>query len=614
MIVEICDCETDGLLPTMTRMWTLQVGRAGTEEVTIYADQPGFPPLKEGMERLKKADRLVFHNGMGFDIHAVNKVFPGAIQVGQIWDTLVAARLLNPEEKLNSLDDWGQRLECLKGKYTGDFQSFTEELVTYARQDIVVTRKLYELLEPQLRDWGQSVWIENMTAYVIALQEQNGFRLNLEKAQALEADLRGELAQIEAELQEIFPPIWVPKKTKGTALFIPKVGTPTGKGETVKDAPFTRVTYQMFNAASRTQIAQRFIRKYRWKPTKFTDKGAPAIDEEVVSGLPFPEAKAILRYLRVEKQLGQLVDGKNGWLKLVKPDGRVYGRVNPNGAGTGRMSHFKPNMAQVDKKDLRMRECWEARPGWKLVGCDAEGLEARMLGHYLARFDGGSFSDRVVNGDKSKGTDVHTVNLNALKRVLMAGTSWIGLASRDGAKTYLYAMMYGAGDPKLGKTIVDDMREKGIAIPKGINLRRLGQESKKKLAKGMVGIDKLVEAVKKKAKEVGYLIGLDGRQIFVRSEHSAFNFLLQGGGAIVMKMALIIFHFELAPSNGWVYWRDFAYCANVHDEVQTECKPEIAEDLGKTFAQAIAMAGERLNVRCPLAGAFDIGNNWKDTH
>lgn len=618
MIIEIADCETDGLLKDMTRLWTIQIGSADGDDVTVYADQPGYPPLAEGIERLRKADRVVFHNGMGFDFHVMDRFYPGAVPLEKIYDTLVIGRLIDPEERKQALRDWGERLGVAKGDYEGDFKSFTEDLVKYAHQDIVVTRALYRHLAPQVEDWGMSVWLEHMVAYVISLQEQNGFTLNIEKAVALEAELRQELNDIERELQTIFPPIWVQDKQKGTARVVPKVGNPTGKGPTVKGAEYTRVKLQEFNPGSRHQIAERFIAKYGWEPSKFTPTGVPEINEAILDELPYPEAKPLSRYFRVLKQLGQLSDGDNGWLKLVTPEGRVHGRVNPNGAVTGRMSHFAPNMAQVDKKDLRMREVWEARPGWKLVGCDAEGLEARMLGHYLTKWDKGAFSDRVLNGKKEDGTDIHTVNLKSLKSVLKGSTCTLGLVSRDGAKTYLYAMMYGAGAWKLGWTILEDMREKGVQVPAGALKKKvvtkLGRESKKMLAKGMVGIDKLTEAVGERSKETGFVRGLDGRKIYIRSEHSALNTLLQGAGAIVMKLALVIFHFEYAKDRGWTHGVDFGYCVNCHDEVQAEVRPDISEDFGKSMAEAIAEAGNRLKVKCPLAGAYDIGNNWKETH
>lgn len=588
MEVLIADCETDGFLDTMTRVWTLQIGTAEGEDVTVYADQPGFPPLREGLDRLKTADRVVFHNGMKFDIHAINRVFPNTLTPEQIYDSLVVSRLLEPQSKKHSLRDLGQRLGVYKGDFEGDFSRFSNEMVEYAIQDIVVGRAVYRDQQRRIAETGMNydlaIWIECLFAYIISLQEQNGFLLDLPKVYALEAELRQELMDIKRELQEVFPPIVTERYSEKT-------------GKRLKDK------VEVFNPGSSSQIAQRFRDKYGWKPKVFTPTGKPKMDEKVLSKLKFPEAKAMLRYLRVQKQLGQIVDGDNGWLKLVdEKTSRVYGAVNTLGASTGRCSHFKPNMAQVDKKDKRMREVWKAREGWKLVGCDAEGLELRKLAHYIHPLDGGATVERIVSGKKEDGSDIHSVNQKAA-----------GLYLRDSAKTAIYAMIYGGSDPKLGEVVINDALQAGQPAPKG-SKKALGEKLRSDLSKGTKGLDKLIRMVSKKAVKQGFVKGIDGRRIYIKSPHSAFNFLLQGGGAVVMKLAAVIFHFERVPQMGITYGEDFAYCANVHDEVQIECKPELAEPIGQQFADSIREAGERLGVRCPLAGSYDIGDNWRQTH
>lgn len=601
MIVEIADCETNGLLDTMDRIWMIQIGRADSEDVDVYADQPGYPPIREGIERLKRADRYVFHNGCKFDMDAINMIYPGTIVLDKMFDTMIVGSMLEPTDKAISLKDVGRRMGIHKGEHS-DWSRFSEEMVTYGKQDIVVTRARYRELVKMLDGWPPEVIdLEQRVAYIIGLQERNGFLLDVKRAVALEAELRQEVTDIERELQVAFPPRWVAAKKEP---FVPKrdnkaIGY-------VANVALTKITLEVFNPGSRPQIADRFIKKYGWKPRKFTESGAPAIDEDVVAKLKYPEAKILNRYLRVSKLLGQLSDGKNGWLKLVKESGRVHGRVNTCGAQTLRMTHFSPNMAQADKKEKRMRECWTARPHWKLVGCDAEGLEARMLAHYLAKYDGGSFGDKVVNGKKEDGTDVHTSNLNACKPY--------GLASRDGAKTELYALMYGAGDPKLGITVKEDCRNNGVEPPKRSNAA-IGADIRKALAKSMVGIDKLTDKLKRiKKKNKGWIPGIMGHRIRIDYEHTLLNYLLQHAGAIVMKMALVIFHFEACAQNKWVHGIDLGYCANVHDEVQIECREEISDLVGRSFAQCIVEAGRRLGVRCALAGDYAIGNNWKETH
>lgn len=648
MTTLIADVETDGLLKEvpgkakeMTRLWMIQLGDSDTDEVTIYADQPGFPPLKEAIARLKAADKYVFHNGLSFDLHAINRIYPGTIEVDKMIDTLVVGRLLFPQYKTHSLADWGARMECAKGDYTGDFQSFTPEMVVYGRQDIVVTRKLWHRLKPKLDkwDWSKALEIEHKFQYVIGLQEQNGFTLDRPKAIALESELRQELADISVELQRIFPERIVPAHKTAKKSYRPnrkKVTTWLGvkkrldnpwlwdefKGMGAVEIPFTAVALETFNPSSRQQVAQRLIDKYNWQPSKFTDAGTVSVDEEVLSELPYPEAKVMLRYLVVEKMLSQIISkgGDKGWLIAVNDKtSRVHGRVNTIGTATGRCSHFTPNMAQVSKKDIRMRQVWVPRKGWKLVGIDADGLEFVALAHYITRLDGGITRQRLLEGDKKKGTDVHSANRDAILAALRTTCSFpdpqekVLADLRDAAKTLIYALMYGASDPRLGLTMIEILRSLGVnRNPK--SQKALGTLAKAALGKGIPGLDKLIDDVKAAAKKKGYIKGIDGRKIFIRSDHSAFNFLLQSCGAIVMKVALNIFHFEKVPANGWVHGEDFDYCANVHDEAQIEAKPEIAQAIGDAFAQSITEAAEWLGFRCPLSGSAAVGDNWGDTH
>lgn len=130
------------------------------------------------------------------------------------------------------------------------------------------------------------------------------------------------------------------------------------------------------------------------------------------------------------------------------------------------------------------------------------------------------------------------------------------------------------------------------------------------MEKNIVGLGKLVKAVRDKTKN-GFLIGLDGRKVHIRSEHSALNTLLQSAGAMVMKWAMLCWW----ERQGSAAHGDTVFlCANVHDEQQFEALPDFAENVGQAFADAITEAGVRLDVRCPLSGSYDIGPTWADTH
>jgi len=592
----VFDTESDGFVAEATKLHFIQIGTVDGDDVSVYTDAlPGYPSLAEGLARLSKAEKLIGHNAIAHDAPLIDKLYPGTIRRSQIVDTLVMARLQDPEERQQSLGEWGRRLGVAKGDFKGPWDVATQEMADYARQDVVVNRAIYHKVK-EVEAWGEALQLETDVAWAIAAQVRNGFLLDVKKAEALEVEIRGEIAEMTQTLRDVFPPMWVPTE-KGP--FVPK-GNNKAMGYTA-GVPLTKVTLQYFNPGSRTQVAKR-LQRIGWKPKAFGKDGKPTVDETVLAALPYPEAKRLVAFFGLQKMLGQLSDGKSGWLKLVKPNGRVHGSVNPNGACTGRMSHFGPNLAQVSG-DHRMRELWIPRPGWKLVGCDAEGLEARMLAHYLARYDGGAFTKMLLEGKKEDGTDVHSANAKAVQN---AGFR----VDRNAAKTLLYALMYGAGDPKLGMTVVESLRAQGLPVPK-MGLKMMGQMVRAALAKSMVGIDKLTEAIKSRAKQTGYLTGLDGRHVKIRSEHSALNTLLQGGGAIVMKKALNLFMDRPIVHENW---QDMGLCANVHDEIQAEATPELAPVIGAEFAQCITDAGTHFNLRCPLAGAYDVGASWADTH
>lgn len=621
MQVLIADLEGNDLLPGLRNLWCLGVIDAKTKEEVLYADQPGYPTIDEGLKRLQEADRVVFHNGLGYDYLALLKLYGRPLRFDQVWDSLIVSQMLCPERGSHALAAWGETFKFPKGDWK-DFSAWHPEMGKYCLQDCRITLRIYRVLQSKLRKWldkgfdlRPAIEVEHKVGLVIRLQEQHGFRLDVKKAQELEVELRAELMELEDELQKVFLPMFKPNKGKwdyqtctwrSVEVTTPKVGNKT-RGVT-KGAPYCKVDIQPFNPGSRTQCVVR-LTKLGWQPDKFTPAGQPSVDEAVLKDLHYPESKPLSRYFDLTKQLGQLADGDNAWLKLVNAKGYVHGRVNTVGARTNRMTHFAPNMAQVSKKDKRMREVWLPDVGHVLVGCDASGLELRMLGHDLAHFDGGTYAQAVVYGKSSEGTDAHTRAMKAT-----------GLFSRDNTKTLTYAFLYGSGNPNLGSIVISDLMEAGKAIPK-VQPAALGKRVRDRMEEGIDGLKTLVAICKRRTKEVGYLKGLDGRPIMSTSQHSALNTRLQSSGAIVMKYALAIFHFELLVKEGWVEDHYFindesviAYCANVHDEAQMSCEPSKAERIGQLFADSIRIAGERLGLRCELAGEFAIGANWKETH
>ena len=634
----VFDLETDGLLRELTRIWVMSVGNVRTGEVITYTDHdPAHPSLATGLQRLlwhvarnKDTMRrcLIAHNGIGFDAKALLKVARIDIPLWSMFDTLVMGRLRNPERLGgHKLEGYGIELGVLKGAYDGGWDAYSEEMRDYCGQDSKVTIALFNKLKPLIK-WGESLDLEHTIAYLIDLQMENGFTLDMRASLRLAAEYTETRDRLIAELQRAFPPVYVAVESKEPSRDTNYKATPERAAYGVlKGAPWTAIKLEEFNPGSAFHIARRLKARYGWDApltpadSKGNGGGNPNITDAILAKLDFPEAKLLAEFNRVDKQWTQLAAAPKsngsggGWIHHAKDEDRVHGYVNSNGAVTGRMTHSRPNSANIDK-DAAMRALWIAKPGWKLVGCDAEGLELRVLAHYLTPFDKGELTFALLEGDKKDGTDAHSINQRSTE-----------LYSRDGAKTLLYGSMYGAGAEKAGNIWIADWRTSGKPIEewpkwatktvKGkVQLRTpkvIGAEVRDRLIAGITGFQELKDAIAAKVQKDGWVRGIDGRRIRVRSPHAALNSLLQGTGAITMKKAKTILAQDLTDL-GLVHGKDYGWCADVHDEWQIECRPDIAELVGKTAKEAVTKAGEHFKYRCRLDGDYCIGVNWHDTH
>lgn len=545
----ILDIETNS---THNKIWMCATREIGGD-VTVWKEASGL------QKYLDSCDLIIMHNGICFDAPVLRKSWNITMKQSQMCDTLVLSRLLSPSlEGGHSLAAWGGRLGFPKGDFSDWDAGYSAEMEAYCIQDTLVTEKLYLHLTNELtrnKFEERSIKLEHNVQAVIAKQEESGFKLNERSAIILLSTLQNKLVVLETELQNIFP-----TKT------ILRVSEKTGK-------PLKPII-EPFNPGSRKQIGERLQEK-GWKPDKYTETGQPIVDEGTLEGLDFPEAKAIAEYLLLQKRIAQI----QSWLKAIQPDGRVRGKVITNGAVTGRMTHHSPNMAQVPScgspygEDCR--DLWIVEKGYKLVGIDASGLELRMLAHYMKD---DAYIYEVTQGD------IHTANQKAA-----------GLETRSQAKTFIYAFLYGAGAAKIGKVV-------GAGAKEGQKLINSFLENTPKLRT-------LREDVARISKSSGSLPGLDGRRLYIRSDHAALNTLLQGAGAIVMKQALVILDERLSKLGV-----DYKFVANVHDEWQIEVAEAYADMVGKLGVQAIEEAGRVLEMRCPLTGAYKVGNSWKETH
>ena len=436
----------------------------------------------------------------------------------------------------------------------------------------------------------RAIQLEHDFSKILDWQMHMGISFDEEEACRLAEELAIEGEHLQNQIKETVPP-WREE-------FVPKVNNK--RYGYVKGVSMYKET--PFNPGSRQQVVKFFKEKYNWEPVIFTDKGNPKISGDILRQLSYPEAPLLAKYFDCKKLTGQVLTGENAWLKAVE-NGRIYSYVNHNGAVTGRCTHSKPNLAQVPRissykgehcRGLFRADAPFAGHKWKLVGCDASGLELRNLAHYMAAYDSGRYARVILEAD------IHTENQEAA-----------GLPTRDHAKTFIYAHNYGAGDAKLGHIVDPDASyEKKKA--EGTKLRQ-------KFMTRIPALRILIDEVQRKAKRAGYLRGLDGRKLWVREHYRALNTLLQGAGSVIMKEATVLQWKEVIGNE--LDWRSYisgnyrAYpVLHIHDETQTCVREDYVETFKEIAERAIHQAGLNFNYQCPLEGEAKEGLTWAETH
>lgn len=612
------DIETDGLLDTVSKFHCAWLANVGTGEYTGYRPHQLAEYCTKLQEIAESGGHIAFHNGIDYDIPALKILNNLEIPQSAILDTVVLSRLIYSNMKdldmplmragklegkyfgNHSLKAWGYRMGILKGEYGQQedaWDVFSEEMYIYCKQDVLVTVALLERLLkntwyfPEGDTLSESVLLEHEAAWLMAKQTENGFPFDTKSAEMLYIEVAAQREDIRQELNRTFG-TWYQAKGGTTPFRHPRTGKDLPKYPRVKypkagemftksgsiaktlyfkDAPFTPVSHIEFNAGSRDHILK-VLKDCGWVPTEFTDAGNAVVDDDTLALVVehkavaeefIPKVELIREYLVITKLIGQLSEGKNAWLRHDK-DGYIHGRVNPNGAVTGRATHSFPNMAQIPSiRKFKGMECrslfgaehhkdYATKKPWIQVGVDASGLELRCLGHFMARFDDGEYIDTILNGD------IHSKNQEAA-----------GLPTRDNAKTFIYGFLYGAGAEKIGE-IVGKFGEEGKQAGKELTNRFLEQTPAIASLRELITLSLIEEAkwvggqqqIKWKRK---WIKGLDGRQIHVRSPHSALNSLLQSAGALICKKWVVEWDKgmqEAGYRHGWD--GDYAFMAWVH--------------------------------------------------
>ncbi len=590
----VFDLETNGLLDELNTIHCI-----GYVDISLDVDDQKIKvatteeEIEETIKILQSAEVLIGHNIVRFDIPAIQKVFPEFKPQGKQLDTLVLSHLVKanlldddftntslPEGFLkrmygsHSLKAWGMRIDILKDDYEGGWEEGNQEMYDYCAQDVEVTKALYYLLMAE-GFTEESIEFEHELNEICFRIGNNGWNFDVEKAAELYGELADKRIQLEKQLQECFPP-WTVETP-----FIPKVNN--AKLGYKKGEPFIKKKEVQFNPNSRKHIHKCLKDKYpKIKFTKWTPSGDPKLDESVLVKMPYPEAKLLAEMFLLQKRIGQLAEGKNAWLKLVSKDGKLRHTIISNSTVSARCSHRSPNIAQVPSTRAvygkQCRELFTVPKGWYLCGSDLQALELRCLAGFLD--DGGEYGRQIIE------EDIHTYNQKAA-----------GLETRSQSKEFAYSLIYGAGDTLLGKIVGGNAKD--------------GKRLKEEFYRSIPAFKRLKDELHRAYKARGFIRGIDGRRLYVRSEHRLLSQLLQSTGSIVSKNWLRLIDKEIKKQK-----LKSTILAYIHDEVQISCPTEEeAHHVGRNIAGRMAQkAKDPFRLQIGFEASYSISRDWSGSH
>lgn len=599
----VFDLEGDNLRLQITKLWCAVFKDVDTGDKYSYdCRSPTFQ--QEVVDIINKATLLIGHNIINYDLPVLNKLF-NIKYTGEIWDTLVVSRVTFPDRPGgHSLEAWGERFKRHKPEHE-DWSQFSEEMLHRCSEDVEINYLLYQYqvkgLAKSNTDWTNALKLEHKVAQIMTLQEINGVQFDIDKAKSHVSTLTNKMDNLYSKIRpHLRYDVILPYGDRPVNKVFNKDRSYTKYVQgwyedcSVIWGPFTRVLFEEPDIGSRKKLIKQLL-SFGWQPDIFTEptdgnpRGSPKL---TIKGQPVESLMRIKGDIGKEIALWYTLSHRRsqiqGWIDnpRLQMDGRLSAEANSCGTNTARMKHRTVvNVPKADKNVIfghEMRELFIAKPGYKFVGHDASGLENRMLAHYMNDPD---LTHEILEGD------FHTKVWSTIQEYIH---------SRNNTKNVEYALFYGASDKKLGS--MADYK------PKGMSDTELGGIIRALIMKGLPALDDLTKRIQAEAKK-GYVIGLDGRKLHVRSSHSALNVKLQGAGAIVMKTAMVFL-------DKWVrkYELDVTKVIDMHDEQQAEVLPKHVELYSKLAIKSIETAGTYYKLNVPLTGEVKVGNNWAETH
>jgi DNA polymerase-1 len=616
------DIETDNLLRDVTEMHLMWIIDIDTGDKQYFLEDD-----LRWKSIFEKATLVIGHNIIGYDLMVLRKLFNVRLPRDcSIHDTLVMSQVLDYKRFGNaghSLDVWGQALGFPKIDFH-DWTQFSQEMLEYGERDVDLNLMIYDVLVDELTVLMQKapqivlyLKAEHAVSMWCAVASLEGWPFDLDYALEMVKRLEAEKDKAYAALsfrlgikcvakdKKLGKVEWKePKWTKQgcynshTANWF-EIDPYSGfEGEErMILGPYSRVEFKELSLDSITDV-KLFLFRNGWVPTEYNYKTDPITFKKIQMSPKITEdsleflggdGKLYVDFLTASSRLAVL----KGWIENTDSNGRLHGDCMTIGTPSMRARHsIIVNVPSADSKwGKEMRSLFSCLPGWKLVGCDSAGNQARGLAHYLGDQ---TFIDTLLHGD------IHQFNADTLTGVL-ADMGINHVVPRSVAKRILYAFLFGASGSKLWSYIFGYFDDKK------------GKKLKEGFVKAVPGFKMLTEKLEKiygstSKNGEGYIPSIAGNRIYVDSFHKLLVYLLQSCEKITCSAAVMLAMENLEKEN-----IPYIPLIFMHDEIDFMVPEEHAERAREIGVNAFREGPKLFGVNI-MDGDGKIGDSWYDIH
>ena len=611
----VFDIETNGLLDKLDKVWMIHTYDLDTGiEKTFCDDDPESESTKTGLDYLDKADTLIGHFILGFDIFALKKVY-GWFPKKEIKlvDTLILSQVLNYRRFPNgrhNLETWGESLGHKKPEHE-DWLNYSPEMLHRCREDTRINVRVYKSLIKELSMQSEkkkpllkkSIRNEHDTLLFCSMARERGWRFDIDAADKLLAEMQSELRAVEEEINPLLKhkvkvidkeprmPKWLKNGNYDahTAKSF-NVTQESGKEDRPIAGAFQRIEFISPDLGNVDSV-KLFLETLGWVPDDWNWK---KIGRDFIKVSPKLTTSSLLLLGEIGEKLDKYYTIRSreqilsGWLNVVDSNGYLHGDCFTIGTPTFRARHSilvnVPSGNALYGKEIR--RLFIASENHTIIGADSSGNQFRALCHYLKNDE---YTNEVLNGD------VHQKNADVLSSILDE------TVPRNLAKPFIYAYLFGGGGEKLS------------LILKGKRDKKLGNTVKLEFARRIPGLHELIKRInniyhKTESSGKAWIPGLDGTRVYCESAHKALNYLLQKFEAVTCKAALSQIMKKLDEEN--IPWNPLIF---YHDEVEFEVPNEYAEKAALIAKEAFRDAPKEFGAMI-MDGEAKIGFDWYDVH